>query len=101
MLFKFKSRATADLIMLEANGRQVLKIVGKRPEPHGIITLAQIPETIALLEAAVTQDELAQQASDGDAQEQELQEPVRLRQRVAPFVEMLRRAAAAETDVVW
>jgi hypothetical protein len=29
MLYKFKSRSTGDLIMLEVNGRQVLEILGK------------------------------------------------------------------------
>ena len=38
MLYKFKSRATADVIMLESNGRQVLEIVGKTPGASGIIT---------------------------------------------------------------
>ena len=29
MLYKFKSRATADVIMLEPNGRQLVQIMGK------------------------------------------------------------------------
>ena len=33
--------------------------------------------------------------------EQERAEAVRLRQRVAPLMEMLRRSAAEEVDVVW
>jgi hypothetical protein len=32
MLYKFKSRSTGDLIMLEVNGRQVLEILGKDPD---------------------------------------------------------------------
>ena len=43
MLYKFKSQATADVIMLEVNGRQLLEIIGKQPGPHGIITAAQVP----------------------------------------------------------
>ena len=111
MLFKFKSRATADLIMLEPNGRQLLTIIGKPAERQGIVTLAQIPAALAALEAAVAQDEAqrreqAQEACDaldGDegTQPAEPRELVRLRQRAAPFIEMLRRAAAAEADVVW
>ncbi len=46
MLYKFKSRATADVIMLEANGRQLLQIIGKSPDPHGIVTAAQIPAAL-------------------------------------------------------
>ena len=107
MLFKFKSRATADLIMLEPNGRQLLQIVGKNPdEAHGIVTAAQIPGAIAALEAAVAADEAARAApADEDETEADehgaTQDKVRLRQRAAPFIDMLRRSAAEEHDVVW
>lgn len=33
MLYKFKSRATADLIMLEPQGRQIVTIIGKTLAP--------------------------------------------------------------------
>ncbi|WP_019043618.1 DUF1840 family protein, partial [Comamonas testosteroni] len=56
MPYKFKSRATADLIMLDANGRKLLEIIGKSPdEVHGIITVEQIPAAIAALEAAAAE----------------------------------------------
>ena len=53
MLYKFKSRATADLIMLEPQGRQIVSLIGKTPGASGIVTVAQIPAAIAALEAAV------------------------------------------------
>ncbi|HYF41680.1 MAG TPA: DUF1840 family protein, partial [Ramlibacter sp.] len=37
MLYKFKSKAAGDLIMLEPNGRRVLEIIGKDAGPKGII----------------------------------------------------------------
>lgn len=107
MLYKFKSRAAADLIMLEAQGRQVLKIIGKDPAPRGIVTAEQIPAAIAALEEAVRQDEarraaLAEEAGDSaDADAAEPKEVVHLRQRVAPFIEMLRRTAHEGYDLVW
>ena len=111
MLFKFKSRATADVIMLEPNGKQLLEIIGKSPnEPHGIITAAQIPAAIAALEAAVLEEErrLAEAGQTADAEDAAQQEPdgwerdtVTLRQRAAPFIDMLRRSAAAEREVTW
>lgn len=107
MLFKFKSRATADLIMLEPNGRQLLEIIGKSPDDaHGIVTAAQIPVAIAALEAAVAADEAAgaapaEEGEDADEDLQPARDSVRLRQRAAPFIDMLRRSAAEEHDVVW
>ena len=53
MLYKFKSKAAADLIMLEPHGRQILEIIGKTPGNNGIVTAAQIPGAISALEAAV------------------------------------------------
>ena len=108
MLFKFKSRATADLIMLEPNGRRVLEIIGKNPDDaHGIVTAEQIPAAIAALEAAVRADDAARTApaddeegadDEGQGTQRDL---VSLRQRAAPFIDMLRRSAAEAHDVVW
>lgn len=108
MLYKFKSRATADVIMLEPNGRQLLRIIGKNPDDaHGIVTAAQIPGAMAALEAAVAADEAARGATADEDEERADDEQgaahdkVRLRQRAAPFIDMLRRSAADGHDVVW
>ncbi|HTH12151.1 DUF1840 domain-containing protein [Acidovorax sp.] len=106
MLYKFKSRAAADLIMLEPHGRQIVSIMGKTPGASGIVTVAQIPAAIAALEAAVADEEArvqaqaAEEGDDADAAEQR-KDAVRLRQRVVPLIEMLKRSAAADVDVVW
>ena len=50
MLYKFKSREAGNVIMLEANGREILEIIGKHPEPKGIILPEQMPAAIAALE---------------------------------------------------
>lgn len=109
MLFRFKSRATADLILLEPQAQRLLQIIGKEATPQGIVTLAQIPAAIAALQAAVA-DEARREAEAPDALPDQDAPPdpdaperdtVRLRQRAAPFIEMLRRSAAAGKDVVW
>ena len=108
MLYKFKSRAAPDLIMLEPHGRQILEIIGKTPGAPGIVTVAQIPAAIAALEAAVAAEEArrAQQAADAspeDAEQAEAEQAdvVQLRQRAVPFIDLLRRSAAEGQDVVW
>ncbi len=120
MLYKFKSRSTADLILLEPQGRRLLQIIGKEPGPTGIVTVAQIPAAVAALEAAVVAEEHqmaaqqeaaaaaareAQGGSGDDAGEKDADgqrsEFVSLRQRAAPFLEMLRRSAEGGHDVVW
>lgn len=103
MLYKFKSRATADLIMLEPQGRQIVSIVGKTPGASGIVTAAQIPAAIAALEAAIVADEAqppVENAQD-DAAADDRNDTVRLRQRATPFIDMLKRSAAENVDVTW
>ncbi|MDR0214333.1 MAG: DUF1840 domain-containing protein [Comamonas sp.] len=108
MPYKFKSRATADLLMLEANGRQVLEIIGKLPDDeHGIITAEQIPAAIAALEAAAAEDAARRSAKPEDEEPPQDEgvsankDSVGLSRRIAPFVEMLRRSAAEGKEVVW
>jgi cyclopropane-fatty-acyl-phospholipid synthase len=108
MIYRFKSQATADTILLAATAEQLLPIMGKEVTAQGIVTVAQIPGAIAALHQAVIDSETqhqpgedvtntAEQAGD-DAQATDL---VRLRQRVAPLVAMLQEAADAGKDVVW
>lgn len=110
MLYKFKSQATADVIMLRESAEEILKIIGKDPGPTGIITFAQIPGATAALRAEIQRreattpaqhahDEVANQVS-GDAAHG-ADEPISLRRRATPFIDMLERTAADGKDVVW
>jgi cyclopropane-fatty-acyl-phospholipid synthase len=105
MLYKFRSKAAGDVIMLEANGRQVLGIVGKDAGPQGIIEAGQIPAAITALEAAIAKDEDDQKAAAAEASargEKPLKaEGVSLRQRAVPFLDLLRRSQKEGKDVVW
>lgn len=103
MLYKFKSKATGDLIMLEPNGRRVLEIIGKDAGPKGIILAGDMPTAISALEAAIVAEEADQKApeSAADAQAGSAREGVSLRQRAVPFLDMLRRAQAAGHEIVW
>jgi len=105
MLYKFKSKAAGDLIMLEPNGRRVLEIIGKDPGPKGIIEPAQMPAALAALEAAITREEAEQQAAIDEAKAKVEVPPkfadVSLRQRAVPFIDMLKRASAAGKEIVW
>jgi len=103
MIYKFKSQAAADVIMLQMNGEQMLKIVGKTPSPQGIITVEQIPAAIAALEAAVVSHDAAQSRREAGLQpEDEIEgDGIMLHQRAAPFIDLLRCSAVAGKDVVW
>lgn len=121
MLYKFKSKATGDLIMLEPQGRQILKIIGKDPDPKGIIEPHEMLAAIeALRHAVVLEEEQRQAAAQAarDAQAAQTSQAVAsddhahaagshstghisLKQRVVPFIDMLQRAHAEDKDIVW
>lgn len=109
MLYKFKSKAAADLIMLQPNGQRVLQIIGKDSgtgaPAKGILLPEQMPAAIAALEAAITKEEAALKAAQTEAAERGEELPradaVSLRQRVVPFIEMLRRCEQAGKEIVW
>jgi hypothetical protein len=105
MLYKFKSKAAGDLIMLEPNGRRVLQIIGKDPGPQGIILPGEMPRAIQTLEQAVAQEEAEQQAAIEQAKSAGKVPPkfesVSLRQRAVPFLDMLRRASKEDKEIVW
>lgn len=105
MLFRFKSKVTGDLILLEPAGRRLLRIIGKEPAASGIIEPAQMAKAIAALEAAIAEEEACQREAAERAAEQGQAPPpqpeVSLRQRARPFIDMLRRCAEAGEPVVW
>lgn len=111
MLYKFKSKATGDLIMLEPQGKRILQIIGKEPGGKGIIMPNEMLYAIDALNAAVAQEEVAIKAAH-DASKNEgndaASEPpaegprtISLKQRVVPFIDMLKRAHAEDKEVVW
>jgi len=105
MIYKFKSKAAGDLIMLEPNGRRVLQIIGKDPGPQGIIEPSQMAGAVAALESAIASEEAQQKAAVEEAKAKGEPaprfDPISLRQRAVPFLDMLRRCEKAGADVVW
>ena len=112
MLYKFKSKATGDLIMLEPQGKHILKLMGKETGAKGIIQPSEMLAAIDALHAAVMQEEQAHQAAQDAARAEAAKEGVTpaadtgprtisLKQRVVPFIDMLRRAHAEDKEVVW
>lgn len=103
MIYKFKSKAAGDVIMMGPGGDQVLRLIGKEPAPKGIIEPAHMAAAIAALERAVAEDEAARKGSDVDADDDTPRkgDGVTLRQRAWPLVEMMKRALAAKENIVW
>lgn len=100
MLYKFKSKASGDVIMLEPHGDQVLHLIGKEPAAKGIIEPAAMAAAIQAIEQAIAADEAARRA-DADEGSGPRRDKVSLRQRAWPLLEMLKRARLADQAIVW
>ncbi len=101
-MYRFKSKADADVLMLAPAGDQILRIVGKEPASRGIIPAAGLVEAIAALEVAIAAAEMARQANAGKAEEEEAgATAIGLGQRAWPMLEMMRRSLAEHADIVW
>ena len=106
MIYKFKSAASGDLIMLGPQGDQLLRLLGREPAAQGIVEVAAMPEALATLQAAIAAEEQPGRSASGaaandDAAAEPAQPAVGLRQRLWSMIEMLRRCQAAGEPIVW
>jgi hypothetical protein len=102
MLYKFKSKAAGDVIMLGPNGDRVMRLIGREPAAQGIFEVEHMPLVIAMLERAVAAEDAARRGTDDASDEVPAKgDGVSLRQRVWPLLEMLRRCQAAGEVITW
>ena len=109
MLYKFKTKATGDVIMLQANGQRVLEIIGKHsaaePSIKGILLPEHMPQALGALQSAVEQEETQRKEAIAQAKAEKLAAPrfeeVSLRQRALPFMDMVHQCMKAEEAITW
>jgi Domain of unknown function (DUF1840) len=105
MLYKFKSKAAGDVIMLAATGQRVLGILGKDAGAQGIVTPEQMQGAMAALQAAIADEEAQQQAAIAEAKSKGETPPtfesINLRKRAWPLVEMMQRSAKEAVPITW
>jgi len=108
MLITFHSAAAADVIMFGDVARTLLGILGKDPaDRRGIVTEAQLPEAIARLKAAMSEDRAASRAEPADDEDDDepaskgMAAPVNLAQRAWPLLDMLEYSLKENCPVTW
>jgi hypothetical protein len=102
MIVTFKSKASGDVIMFGDAAHALMKIMGKDPEPTGIVTPEQLPAAIAALKAAIEES----RRQPGPNEEEEAEKPamtqsVTLAQRAIPLLELLEWAHKKNAPVTW
>lgn len=88
--------------MQRFSAEQMLTIINKKPAAIGVISVAEMPEVIATLEDEIKRQEHVSQSPVFPSTENlKRYEPERLRERMAPLIELLRVSEKAKADVVW
>jgi Domain of unknown function (DUF1840) len=107
MIYKFKSKAAGDVIMMGPSGDAVLRLIGKAPAAKGIIEVAAMAPAMAAIEQAISADDASRTqggkegGSEGRGSASGERDGVSLRQRAWPLVEMMKRSIAENADIVW
>jgi len=109
MLYIFKSKVTGDVIMLQPNGERLLEIIGKRtakePSVKGILLVEQMPQALEALTAAIAQEDAARAVANDQTHAEDAPvspaEAVGLRQRAAPFMDMICECLKAKEAILW
>lgn len=105
MLITFKSKAAGDVIMFGDVAARLLDIMGKDgKDPRGIVTVEQLPQALAALRQAVTQDRAKAQPNQDDDDEDAprgMAQGVSLAQRAIPLIDLLTHAQRESQPVIW
>lgn len=112
MIYKFKSKACGDLIMLGPMGDLLLRLLRREPSASGIIEVRDMTRVREDIERGIAAAEAGEQAqvtnatANADAarstdDEDAPNQAVGLRQRLWPFLQMLQEAQAANEPIVW
>ena len=108
MIVTFQSPASGDVIMFGDVAHRMMELMGKDPDPKGIVTVEQLPDAIARLRAAVEADKQQRADMRGEDRPQfetgegGIKRPyVSLAQRAAPLMELLEWSLKKMKPVVW
>ena len=109
MLYKFKSKASGDVIMFETHAKALLEIMGKDPSAKGILLVADMPKALEALEAALQkhghevrhEEGHASPANHGSNEQEQASLAVSLGQRAAPMRQMIKQCILEGHPIVW
>lgn len=101
----FRSDAAADIMMFDDVAKSMMEIIGREFSTRGIITVAQLPDAIARLRAAIASDRAAHA---GEYDRPEFEEApggkrayVGVAARAVPLAEMFEYSLKADKPVMW
>lgn len=107
MLIVFKSKAFAEVVMAERNGKEMLAILGKSPDDsRGVVSVEQLPDAIETLKTLIEGRRairlaLAKAAGDHRGDEVDDIDAIDISQRSLPLLELLEHSRQEKLPVTW
>ena len=111
MLVTFRSSATESITMFEDVAVSLLKLMGATGSVPGGLSPEDVPAALKRLEGAVERMKAESHATEAppannedsadDESERDAQPPVALATRAIPLLSLIKRAAAANAELVW
>ena len=113
MLVVFRSKATESVTMFQNVATELLKLMGASGHVPGAFNAEDVPRALARLESAIDRIKAethaqtpARPADNEDSATEEdkdldRQPPVAIAVRAVPLLSLMKRAAAANAEVVW
>lgn len=103
MLVTFRSRTTEPITMFHDVALELIKMMGASGRIPSALDADEVPAAAKRLREALQTVPVAPQQDDDDNDEKDdkAQQSVGLRTRAVPLLDLLDRAAAAHTEVMW
>lgn len=104
---KFRSKASAEIVMLQSHAERLFSIMGLELATQGVIPTDALAGALARLSAAVLEEKMAQQSAPPQSEDEEaavpkgMAAPVSLQQRAYPLLRMMQAAQQNQVDVHW
>ncbi len=115
MLVTFRSTATDSIRMFRETAEQLLQLMGASGKVPGALTATDVPTAIQKLESGIQQLKAlpgsaepqttaalpADNEDDRAEDDEDREPPIALEVRAIPLIGLLKRAAAANAEVMW
>ena len=100
-MLRFSTESFRDVTYFDGDGDRMLEAMGCSGRVPGALSPEDLPGALKRLRAAISAQEATQPEGAEEAGEDEAEPKINLARRMAPLVELLEAAVAADDHVTW
>lgn len=103
MLIPFRSKAAGEFYMMDTHVQTLLSLMGKPFTAQGIIQANEVSMRLTQLQTALAHGTESEQQESllNETHAESMNQPVGLKQRAWPLIDMLTRAEKKNVDIIW